>query len=331
MNLRSNENPFGGPYRHYPDDDLDVLVRHYIAALDAIEPPAPEQAARWTWSSENVLITRGAVDALDLVLRTFFEPGTDLVAVTPPNFAFFDRLATLHGIGTCRVPLGGARFDRLDVERLVATPVKGVLLCDPNNPSSTRLNPEDLERLLARFAGLVVIDETYVEFATRASHRHLVSRHPNLVVLRSMSKGFAMAGLRLGAILADDAVIAAVRAARPPFAVPGPVIERAVDELADPAILRRRIDAFVEERDRLAAALSRCPKVSRVFADAGFVTIEAEDVADVASALRRARIATVVNPDGWQRHVRISVGSAGQNARLIAALHDSHQREEDLT
>ncbi|MFI9560222.1 pyridoxal phosphate-dependent aminotransferase [Nonomuraea endophytica] len=320
-NLRSNENPFGGPYRQYPDDEVDVLVRHYIAALDVIEPPPPK-APRRTWTGANVLITRGAVDALDLILRTFFEPGVDQVAVTPPNFAFFDRLAKTHGVALHPVPLGGGRFDRLDVDRLVTAPVRGVLLCDPNNPSSTRLNAEDLDQLLTRFPGLVVIDETYVEFDARASHRHLVGEHPNLVVLRSMSKGFGMAGLRLGAILADPGIVAAIRTARSPFAVPSPVIEAAIGELADPSVLRRRIDALVEERDRLAAALSRSPRVWRAFADAGFVTIEVDDEAEVAYALGRARIDTVINPDGWRRHIRISVGSPRDNARLIATLND---------
>lgn len=321
INLRSNENPFGGAYRRYPDDDLDLLVRHYIAALDAVEP-LPPQALRQ--ERDGVLMTRGAVDALDLVLRTFFEPGVDLVAVTPPNFGFFDRLAAIHGIGRSPVPLGGERFDRLDVERLVSLPVRGVLLCDPNNPSSTRLNADDLDHLLARFAGLVIVDETYVEFGSRPSHRHRTGEHPNLIVLRSLSKGFAMAGLRLGAVLADPVVVAAIRKAQAPFPVPGPVIERAVDELADPSVLRRRIDAFVEERDRLAAGLSRCPRVRRVFADAGFVTVEVEDLAGVVAALRPARIDTVVNPEGWQAHLRISVGTPEENALLLAALNGSH-------
>ncbi|MFJ2031718.1 aminotransferase class I/II-fold pyridoxal phosphate-dependent enzyme [Streptosporangium sp. NPDC087985] len=319
INLRSNENPFGGAYRRYPDDDLDVLVRHYVVALDEVEPP-PQPGRHGEWNGENVLMTRGAVDALDLVLRTFFEPGADTVAVTPPNFVFFDRLAATHGIARCPVPLGGERFDRLDVERLVSLPVRGVLLCDPNNPSSTRLDAGDLDRLLARFVGLVVIDETYVEFDARASHRHRVGEHPNLIVLRSLSKGFGMAGLRLGAILADPGVIAAIREVRPPFAVPGPVIERAVDGLADPSVLRRRIESFVEERGRLVDALSRCPRVLQIFGDAGFVTVEVGDLAGVAADLRRARIDVVINPGGWQRRIRISVGSRHENAQLIAAL-----------
>ncbi|GAA3508275.1 histidinol-phosphate aminotransferase [Streptosporangium album] len=319
INLRSNENPFGGAYRRYPDNDLGVLARRYLAALDAVEPP-PQPAPYRGWDGENVLMTRGAVDALDLVLRTFFEPGADAVAVTPPNFGFFDRLAAIHGIARCPVPLGGERFDRLDVERLVSLPVRGVLLCDPNNPSSTRLDAGDLDRLLDRFEGLVIIDETYVEFDTRASHRHRVGAHPNLIVLRSLSKGFGMAGLRLGAILADPVVVAAIGEVRPPFAVPVPVIERALDELADPSVLRRRIESFVEERGRLVAALSRCPRVIRVFGDAGFVTVEVGDLTGAAAALRHARIDAVINPEGWQRRIRVSVGSRHENAQLIAAL-----------
>ncbi|WP_084965726.1 aminotransferase class I/II-fold pyridoxal phosphate-dependent enzyme [Thermoactinospora rubra] len=323
INLRSNENPFGGPYRRYPDDEDEVLVRRYVEALDAVEPPGP--AGSWAWTGDTVLITRGAVDALDLVLRAFFEPGADRVAVTPPTFGFFHRLAAVHGIARHAVPLGGDRWDRLDVERLVAAPVRGVLLCDPNNPTSTRLHEGDLLELLARFPGLVIVDETYVELDRRPSHRHLVARHPNLIVLRSMSKGFGLAGLRLGAVLADPAVIAAIRRVRPPFPVPGPVAERAASELADHAALRARVDALVAERDLLAEKLARCPNVRRVFADAGFVTVEAEDPAAMAAALRRGRIDALADPGGWRGRIRVSVGLPHENAHLIAVLQENRQ------
>ncbi|GHE34427.1 hypothetical protein GCM10017673_41530 [Streptosporangium violaceochromogenes] len=320
VNLRDSENPFGGTHRHYPDNRADDLVARYVRALDAVEAaPAPAPGAGgWRWNPDTVLITRGAADGLDLIFRTLFEPGADAVAVTPPTFAIFDELATVYRIARHPVPLLGADLRRLDVERLASLPVKGVVLCDPGNPTGTRLDPGDVRRLLASFHGPVVIDEAYVECAGGPSHRHLIPEHPHLVVVRSMSKALGMAGLRLGAVLAHPDVVAALRKARLPFALPAPVTAQAVAELSRPARLRGRIGAFREERDRLAAGLAGCPGVGRVFAEAGFVTLEAD--ADLAAALRRAGFDVVSDPMGWSGHVRLGVGDPADNSRLLTAL-----------
>ncbi|MFG2640362.1 pyridoxal phosphate-dependent aminotransferase [Streptomyces sp. NPDC048370] len=331
VNLRFNENTFAGAHGRYPDHGLRALVSRYTAALDRLEPaPEPRHSQGHSQGQDpydRVLLTRGAVDALELVLRTFFEPGRDALAVTPPNFGFFDRLATLHGVERYAVPLRGERYDRLDVDALLALPVKGVLLCDPNNPTSTKVAAGELDALLRRFGGLVVVDETYAELAGRPSYRHLIAHHPRLIVLRSLSKGLGMAGLRLGAVFADPVAITALRAAQSPFAVPGPVIDAAMSELSDLSVLRHRIDAFVEERDRLAAALARCPLVQEVHATAGFVTVEVTDTATAAEALLEAGLDAVVEPDGLRRHLRIAVATRQENSRLLAALGAGRDRD----
>ncbi|GGT18029.1 aminotransferase class I/II-fold pyridoxal phosphate-dependent enzyme [Streptomyces purpureus] len=316
VNLRFNENTFSRAYGRYPDHGLRALALRYRETLDILEPPAPGPSS----APGDPLLTRGAVDALELVLRTFFEPGADALAVTPPNFGFFDRLAALHGVRRYAVPLRGCRHDELDVDTLLALPIKGVLLCDPGNPTSTHLAPDTLRELLERFPGLVVLDETYAELAPRPSHRHLVARHPRLVVLRSMSKGLGLANLRLGAVFADPVALAALRAAQSPFPVPGPVVDAALAELTDVPALRRRVDAFVAERTRLAKALADSPLVRRVHADAGFVTIEVTAPPRAAQALAAAGLDAVVEPDGWPGHLRLSVATPPENDRITAAL-----------
>lgn len=323
VNLRDNENPFGGPHRHYPDNGNDDLVAAYIRALDVVEP-MPD-GPRWRWGPESVLITRGAADGLDLVFRTFFEPASDAVALTPPSFALFDELATVYRVARVPVPLRGERLDRLDVGRLASLPVKGVILCDPGNPTGTCLDRRDVLALLDAFDGLVVIDEAYVECSGRVSYRHLIPEHPNLVVVRSMSKALGLAALRLGAVLAHPDLLTALRKTRLPYALPGPVTARAVAELTRPASLRGRIEAFTGERDRLAAGLAGCPGVGRVFAEAGFVTVEGEHT--LADELWRAGFDTLPEPMGWPGHVRVSVGRPVDNSRLVAALKGVPARE----
>ncbi|MFJ9896755.1 aminotransferase class I/II-fold pyridoxal phosphate-dependent enzyme [Streptomyces sp. NPDC091280] len=318
INLRFNENPFGGPYLRYPDHSPDFLAPVYLSALDILDP-ATEGGGRHA-SPADVVITRGATEALDLTLRALFEPGRDAVAVTWPSFGYFERLATLHGVARHRVALGGARHDRLDVDRLLSLPVKGIFLCDPNNPTSTCLDTGDLDRLLDRFDGFVIVDETYSEFTARPSHRHKLHAHPNLISVRSMSKALGMANLRLGALFGAPDVLDAIRKVRPPFPVPGPVAEAATAELTRPARLASRIASCVAERDRLAKSLMDCPEVYDVFADAGFVTVRIADRESVTARLHHARIAVAAEPEGWRDHLRISIGSPSENAQLIAAL-----------
>ncbi len=320
INLRDNENPFGGPQRHYPDNGHHSLVAAYVRALDAVEVP-PADTAEWHWGADNILITRGAADGLDLIFRAFFDPGIDAVAVTPPSFAIFDELSTVYRVARHPAPLLGEDLNRLDVERLTALPVKGVILCDPGNPTGTCLVPEDVLRLLESFDGLVVIDEAYVECSGRPSYRHLIPEHPNLVVVRSMSKALGMAALRLGAVLAHPDLVLALRKVRLPFALPGPVTAQAMNELSQPTLLRGQIDAFTGERDRFAADLAGCPGIGRIFAEAGFITVEGD--AEIAAGLRRAGFDIVPEPMGWPGHLRISIGRPSDNSRLVAALRSA--------
>ncbi|MGW7188389.1 aminotransferase class I/II-fold pyridoxal phosphate-dependent enzyme [Streptomyces sp. NPDC054838] len=332
VNLKSNENPNGGRYRHYPEYSPDFLAPLYLSLLDDNDPPPPclaERSARQNdghAGTADVVITRGATEALDLVLRTLFAPGQDAVAVTWPSFGFFERLAALHGVTCHRVPLGGERHDRLDLDRLLSLPVKGIYLCDPNNPTSTCLDAGDLGRLLDRFDGFVIIDETYAEFTGRPSHRHRVPSRSGLISVRSMSKALGMAELRLGALFAAPDIAEAVRLVRPPFPVPGPVAEAAAAELTDPMGIVSRITSCVAERDRLAKELAECPGVFNVFADAGFVTVQVADQDAVTAEMENSRIAVLSEPEGWHGHLRISVGSRQDNALLLAALRRSAPR-----
>ncbi|WP_427918306.1 aminotransferase class I/II-fold pyridoxal phosphate-dependent enzyme [Streptomyces sp. cg40] len=332
INLQFNENPFGGQYLRYPEHSPDFLAPVYLSALEILDPPTedsghhPPNADADAGAGADAVITRGATEALDLALRALFEPGKDAVAVTWPSFGFFERLAALHNVAQYRVPLGGARYDRLDIERLLSLPVKGIFLCDPNNPTSTCLDAGDLDRLLDRFDGVVIIDETYSEFNSRPSHRHKLDAHPNLISVRSMSKALGMANLRLGALLGASAVLDAVRKVRMPFPVPGLVTEAAAAELARPAQLASRIASCVAERDRLAKGLTGCPGVLDVFADAGFISVRITDRDSALARLHDAHIAVAPEPEGWRDHLRISVGSPAENAQLLASLHRNAQR-----
>ncbi len=320
VNLRDNENPFGGAHNRYPDNMNRDLAASYLEALQVIEGNSAHST-----DPDTLVLTRGAGDALDLVFRAFFEPGKDAIAVAAPSFRLFDELAMAHGLGLHRVERQGEAFDRLDVATLCALPVKGIVLCDPNNPMGTSIRPDDIAQLLAQFKGLVLIDEAYVEYSARRSYRHVIAEHTNLVVVRSMSKALAMAGLRLGAAFAQAPLIATMRKVRLPFALPRPVTDAALADLREPQRLRAQIDQFITERNRFAALLRTVPLIERVYADAGFVTVRTDTV--LARHLAEAGFDTVPNPMGWPRHIRISIGTPEINDRVISALNNYTPQE----
>lgn len=320
VNLRDNENPFGGAHNRYPANLNRTLARRYIEALEVVESTAPVDA-----DEDSMLLTRGASDGLDLIFRTFFQPGRDAIAIAVPCFRLFDELATAHGLRIHRVERQGSAFDHIDVAALCALPVKGVVLCDPNNPMGTSIRPDDVANLLTHFDGVVVIDEAYIEYGRRPSYRHVIHEHPRLVVVRSMSKALAMAGLRLGAVFAQAPLIAEMRKVRLPFSLPSVVAEAALAELSDPQRLRTQIDRFIAERDRFADGLSCAPGIEQVYAGAGFVTVRAD--VGLARHLEAVGFDTVPNPMGWPRHIRISIGTPEVNDRVVAAVNEYCAKE----
>jgi histidinol-phosphate aminotransferase len=320
VNLRDNENPFGGHHNRYPDNATSQLAHCYLKALEVIEE-RPASAGE----EDRMLLTRGAGDALDLVFRALFEPGRDAIAIATPSFRLFDELALAQGLQLHRVPRQGENFDHIDVNMLCALPVKGIVLCNPNNPMGTSIHPSDIADLLARFDGLVVIDEAYVEYSRRLSYRHAIAEHPNLVVVRSMSKALAMAGLRLGAVFAQAHLIQEMRKVRLPFTLPRVVVDAALLELSDPQRLVEQIGRFIAERDRFADRLRRLPGIERVYADAGFVTVRANT--SLARHLLACGFDTVPNPMGWPGHIRISIGMPEINDRVILAINNDNFKE----
>ncbi|MEH2920528.1 aminotransferase class I/II-fold pyridoxal phosphate-dependent enzyme [Samsonia erythrinae] len=315
VNLRDNENPFGGEEKRYPDNMTTRLAECYLRALDIIENRENNVSPLGT---ENVLLTRGASDALDLIFRAFFEPARDRIITTPPNFKLFDELATVYAIENTKVDLLGDRFNQLDVHALCAQGAKGVILCDPNNPMGSSLDHDNVVRLLKTFEGIVVIDEAYVEYAERESFRHLIMDYDNLIVVRSMSKALGMAGLRLGALLAQETLIKILLKVRLPFALPRPVLLAAEKELSKPQKLQSQIQQFIQERERFASLLRNCPGIDDVFSFSGFITVKAKK--EIAERLLQSGFDVLPNPMGVRGYIRISVGSPDITDRVLQIL-----------
>jgi histidinol-phosphate aminotransferase len=320
--LHANELPWRAPgdisgagLNRYPEPQPAVLVAR-LADLYAIE-------------RNRLLACRGSDEAIDLLVRAFCRAGVDSVVVTPPTFGMYGVAARIQGAGIEAVPLRAPAFE-LDAAAVLDAcrrNVKIVFLCSPNNPTGNRLADDELMQVIEGAVGraIVVVDEAYVEFAGAPSLARLLPRWPHLVVLRTLSKAYGLAGARCGAMLADPDIVALVRRILPPYAIAQPTIE-AVAKLLGPAQIAAataHILAVRAERARVAAELTANPRVTHLWpSDANFLLCT---LRDVRHALERARAAGLMLRD--MRHhamlgaaVRITVGTPDQNDRLLEAL-----------
>jgi len=317
--LDANENPqtpsAAKPLlNRYPEPQPAELVAQ-LATLYAVVPT-------------RVLVTRGSDEGIDLLLRTFCRAGQDAILITPPTYGMYVVAAGIQGARTVTVPLVRNTNFSLDAAAVLAAvkpDVKLVFLCSPNNPTGGLLERAAVLSLVKALAGraVVVVDEAYVDFSGQPSLATEIPANPNLVVLRTLSKAYGLAGARVGTTIADPAVIAVLQKVIAPYPVPTPVLLAALAALtpAGLAAAQHSVAAIVAERTRLAAALPALPAVKRVWpSDANYLLVE---VADAAKAMTAARAAGVIWRDRSKdvsHCIRITVGSAEENNATLEVL-----------
>lgn len=224
----------------YPGRDADGL----LAALSGFHG-LPE---------DHFIAGNGGDELLEILVKAFGEPGT-VLAVPAPTYSLYPAIAKGAGLRYKGVPTRGG-FSELDVEGLAATRPRMVWVANPNNPTGARYNGGDLERLLDAIDGIVLVDEAYIEYAgLRHSLLPRVEEFDNLVVLRTFSKAYGLAGLRIGYLAANLALAHRLRLAKPPFNVNLYSEAVAVAALDEQEWVDAGVEAVRAERERLADAL----------------------------------------------------------------------------
>jgi len=276
----------------------------------------------------QVLVGRGSDEAIDLLVRAFCRAGQDNVVITPPTFGFYKVAAKIQGAGVLEVPLLRTGFS-LDTEQVIAAgrEAKIVFLCSPNNPTGNLLDESAMLRVCGELAGkaLVVVDEAYVEFCGRHSLVSQLREFPNLVVLRTLSKAYALAGARLGTVIASEDIIGLLRRIIPPYAIPASTVEEVLmlTEAPQRATAAARIRTLLDERARMVERLERCANVARVYpSDANFLLLECRDSRRFFEAGKAAGLIVrdFSSYPGLAQCLRVSIGTPAQNERLLAAV-----------
>ncbi|RZK55820.1 MAG: histidinol-phosphate transaminase, partial [Hymenobacter sp.] len=261
--LDANENSLGsaGPaeFNRYPDPHQRA-VKQALAPLKGLTPA-------------QVFLSNGSDEVIDLLVRLVARPGQDSVLSTPPTFGMYEVAAALNDVTLERVPLDADfQLTAEAIAQIIASPAKIAFLCSPNNPTGNLLRGADIEQVLRGFAGLVVVDEAYADFADQPSWTTRLAEFDNLVVLQTFSKAWGLAGIRLGMAFGSPELVGYLNRIKAPYNVSENTQRLALAALADTGRFEAMRQQLLSSRATLQAALAELPIVDYIFpSDANFL------------------------------------------------------------
>ena len=332
VRLNANESPYRAPG--------DATER----GLNRYPPPRPDAlrnrlADQYGVAREELLVTRGSSEAIDVLIRAFCAARRDAVVICPPTFDMYRLYAGIQGADLIQVPLlrheepmKDFSLDSASVIAALNDRTKLVFICSPNNPTGLSVDPGDVESVCRAAHGraLVVLDEAYMEFSSGPDFEDLRRRH-DVVRLRTLSKFVSLAGVRCGALIAAPRLIEFLGNVLPPYTFPTPSIELVLQTLSSDSlgVSNERITVLRRERARLAGELATVPDITTVWpSDGNFLLVETRDADRFVESARRAGILirTFASHTGLQNCVRITVGRPDQNDLLLAAVAGAGSR-----
>lgn len=302
--LDANENPFGKKNR-YPDPHQRTLKK----ALSEIKAVPVE----------NICIGNGSDEIIDLIYRIFCEPQKDNVIICPPTYGMYEVSANINNINIIRVPLNND-FE-LNIDEILSHDAKCLFICSPNNPTGNSL--ENVEKLLNEFNGIIVVDEAYIDFSSNPGFINRLTKFPNLVIMQTFSKAWALASARVGIAYASADIIKLLDKTKPPYNVSKFNQEEALKALLKPVKFQYRLTVILEQRDLLIKEFGLLSVIHRVYpTDANFILVKVKDADKLYNYLVSKRVIVRNRSSVVADCIRITVGTPKENAALLEALKE---------
>jgi len=271
------------------------------------------------------MVGRGADEAIEVLLRTFCEDGQDNILICSPTFGYYKTCAQIQGAGIIDIPLTkDYEWGTTAVLKAAkaAKNLKAIFLCTPNNPTGTVIKDDLVEQLCEACPNtLIVIDEAYEEFSSTPSYTPKTSKYQNLIVMRTLSKAYALAGVRGGVAIADPRVISLMLKVLPPYPIARPVEDAILTALSPAAMSTHaaRLEEWVSERERMFTELQKSPFITRVWpSEANFLLIDVKDDETLMRELSRRQV-KIRDYRSTTGHMRISIGSPEENTIALQA------------
>lgn len=314
--LDANENSFGSPVynplplHRYPSPTHDTL-REKVAGFRGVD-------------KENIFLGSGSDEPIDLLMRMFCRPGQDHIIITPPTYGMYKVSASVNDVDIREVMLTPAF--QLQTDKILEasdSSSKILFLCSPNNPTANDLKQSDLMKLIARFPGIVVLDEAYTDFSKQESMASFVQQYPNLVVLQTFSKSFGLAGIRLGIAISNPLVISYMMRVKSPYNINMLTADIAMKAFEEKELLKFNINKIMEERRDMADKLGKIDAVKKVYPSAAnFILFKIDRAKEIYLELAERGIITRYrgNEPLCDDCLRVSIGMPGENARFLKEL-----------
>ncbi len=307
----------GGEGRNrYPDPKHAVLK-------NAIETSLGISGAR-------IVLGNGSDEIIDLLFRIFCEPAADKAILFPPTYGAYQVFADINNVGTVSVPLTenfslDMESIRSRIEELNSENHKLLFICSPNNPTGNSIPLSDIEEIASLFHGITVVDEAYIDFSTQESAASLIEKNERIVVLRTLSKAWGLANVRIGFAIANKDIIAVMHNVKYPYNLSGVQQETAVKALKEKKSVEETVKLIISERSRVASEISSFSYVETIFdSDANFILVRVSDADRLYNRLLEKGIiirnrSKVIGCSGC---VRITIGSVQENDTLLAAMKE---------
>jgi histidinol-phosphate aminotransferase len=316
--LDANENSLGSPI-----DDITENVNRYP---DPLQLELKEKISKVKGLSiENIFIGNGSDEAIDILYRAFCEPGKDKAIVCPPTYGMYEVSAAINDVRVKKINLMPETF-QLETEKILAAfdvNTKLIFLCCPNNPTANGVKWGDIQLILEKFSGIVVVDEAYINFASYKSLITQLPNYPNLVILQTLSKAWGMAGLRVGMAFASAQIIDVFNKIKPPYNINVVSQQLAKEALDNIEQVNDFIKEIVEEREKLAVSLKEFSFIKKIYpSEANFLLVKVSDPKKLYDYLLGLQI--IVRDRSktplCEGCLRITVGTKDENKKLLAAL-----------
>lgn len=306
--LDANENPFGTLNR-YPDS-YHKQLKEELSSLKNI-------------SVKNIFTGNGSDEIIDLLYRVFCNPGKDKALTFIPTFGMYQVAADVNDVELLKLPLQ----DDFQINTETLKPflsnedLKLIYICSPNNPTGNCFNEEDVEYILKTFNGIVIIDEAYIDFSTKASFANYLKDYPNLIVMQTMSKAWALAAARVGIAFASEEIVQLLNKVKMPYNISELNQKAAIDALQNRAVFEANKRIILEEKEKLKQELQSLNLIKKIYpSDANFFLVEVDDANSLYEKLVAKKVITRNRNSLVKNSIRITVGTPDENQQLLNTL-----------
>lgn len=306
--MDANENPYGSLNR-YPDPYQKEL-KAAVSRFKGIE-------------EEKIFLGNGSDEIIDLCFRIFCNPGTDMALTFTPTYGMYEVSASVNDVKVIKLPLNESfQIDIGKVEPYLSDKtLKLIFICSPNNPTSNSINYSDVEYIISKFNGIVVIDEAYIDFSEKPSFISLIGKYPNLILMQTFSKAFGLAAVRVGMAFSSPDIIQYFNKLKPPYNISTINQKAALKKLGKTDEYRKQVKKIKEERERLTEILKKMKVTEKVYpSDANFLLVRVKDANYIYNTLIDKNIIVRNRSSVIGNCIRITVGKPYENNKLINAL-----------